>query len=248
MLHGIFNWRDYGAVKALAAVALQKYMVRHCDFVFANSNLTRVMNGLMWNLPADAAIPLGTTRDFIEQAEASPLIRNAANRHVVYVGRWVKSKQVDKIIRAAVLLHRRGVHFPLELAGTGAEEPALRQLAAGDDEIIFRGFVPHEEIFPLFHQAEIFISLSEAEPFGITFAEALMAGCKIICPDTGGQTEFLSRFPDRVRMLSSTDPASIASAMEELMDAAVPDLPSAEVCPAFDYSTTARCILDYLKP
>lgn len=248
MLHGIFNYRDYGTVKTLAAVTLQKYMVRHSDFVFANSNLTRVMNGLMWNLPVDAVIPLGTTRDFIQQAEASPLIQNAANRQVVYVGRWVKSKQVDKIIRAAMLLHSRGIRFPLDIAGNGTEETFLRQLAAGDDEITFHGFVSHDEIYPFFHQAEIFISLSEAEPFGITFAEALMAGCKIICPDSGGQVEFLRRFPDRVRMLSSTDPESIAAAVEELMNTSVPDLSSAEVCPAFDYTSTAQSILDFLKP
>ncbi len=248
MLHGVFNYRDYGRVKTLAAVALQRAMIRHSDFVFANSNLTRVMNGLMWNLPVDAVIPLGTTQDFLRQVQQSPVIRNAANRQVVYVGRWVKSKQVDKIVRAAVLLHRRGISFPLDLAGTGAEEAALRHLAAGDEEITFHGFVPHEEIYPFFHQADIFVSLSEAEPFGITFAEALMAGCKIICPDTGGQTEFLRRFPDRVRMLSSTEPADIAAAMEELMNTTVEDLPSGEICPAFDYMSTARSILDFLKP
>ena len=248
MLHGVFNYRDYGRLKALAAVALQRAMIRSGDYVFANSNFTRVMNGLMWNLPVDAVIPLGTTRDFLRQAQESPVIRNAANRRVVYVGRWVKSKQVDKIVRAAVLLHRKGVSFPLDLAGTGDQEAALRQLAAGDGEITFHGFVPHKEIYPFFHRAEIFVSLSEAEPFGITFAEALMAGCKIICPDTGGQTEFLRRFPDRVRMLSSTDPSSIAGAMEELMNTPVPDLSSREVCPAFDYAATAQSILDFLKP
>ena len=247
LLHGFFNFRDYGAAKTLTAVLFQKWMAKKADYVLCNSSLTRMGNGLFWNLSTDGVIPLGTTRDFMDEAEADPVIRNAANRRVVYVGRLVKSKQADKVIRAALLLHQQGFSFPLDIAGAGAEEKALRQMAAGDDEIRFDGFVPHRKIYSYFHEAEILVSLSEAEPFGITFAEALMAGCKIICPNTGGQTEFLRGYTDRVRFLPDTEPETIAAAIRELMGTPVPELSSKDICPQYDYRNTARKILEYTE-
>ena len=44
----------------------------------------------------------------------------------------------------------------------------------------------------MFSNAKIFISCSETEPFGMVFIEALLQGCLIVAPRSGGPLEIFS--------------------------------------------------------
>ena len=50
----------------------------------------------------------------------------------------------------------------------------------------------------LYSRAEIYITLSEAEAFGITMLEALQNNCKIVCSSIPAYLELAEKFPEFV--------------------------------------------------
>jgi glycosyltransferase involved in cell wall biosynthesis len=90
----------------------------------------------------------------------------------------------------------------------------------------------------------VFISLNLSEPYGITFCEALLAGCKIICPATGGQVEFLRKYPNTTQILRDDSAAQIAEAIKSISETKQADTINVE---DFTYEKTAKEILDIVK-
>jgi glycosyltransferase involved in cell wall biosynthesis len=61
-------------------------------------------------------------------------------------------------------------------------------------------------------RSSIFVSLSDLEPMGVVFVEAMLAGCAIVAPHFGGHREFIPPgYP--LHPCDPGDVASIAAAM-----------------------------------
>ena len=98
-------------------------------------------------------------------------------------------------------------------------------------------------MFKKYSDAEIFISLNETESFGITYVEALLSGCKIICPKTGGQVEFLCNYPDRVQFVDLHSQDDIATAIKYLLETPTKEIDSDQLIDKFSYKNTASVLL-----
>ena len=243
-LHGFFNFRSYGRMKTLAAVLYQKWLAGKADCVCANSSFTAAINRKIWNIPVDAVIHLGADEDYLQQIQAKPQIVNAANRVILFTGRLVEGKGCDKIIEAVASLNRKHAEYQLVIAGDGKQRGELESLAQDRKcNVCFLGRVEHAQMIDVYRNAEVFISLNETEPYGIVFVEALLAGCKIVCPATGGQVEFLREHADRVALLEQNDTAGIAAAIEQMMMCQCEPVDSQRMCEQFSYETTAKKIL-----
>ena len=65
----------------------------------------------------------------------------------------------------------------LVIVGDGEELNHLKKLSEGFSNIIFKGYLKHEQTIEEMKQSDIFILTSENETFGMVYLEAMGAGC-----------------------------------------------------------------------
>ena len=241
-LHGFFNVQSYGISKTLAATALTKQMTGYADCVIANSNFTAAVNQRIWNIFVDGVAHLGVDEDFIGKVMPTAE-RNADElKKILFVGRLAVSKHVERAIRAVALLEDSS--YELIIAGDGPERQKLEKLSKDlKVNARFLGRVEHDKVAELYKKCGTFISLCESEPYGLTYAEALIAGCKIVCPTTGGQVEFLMNYPDRISFVDVLDIRSIAEGIKKCIDNGNTDVNEGMV-EKFRYLETAKKIIE----
>ena len=92
-------------------------------------------------------------------------------------------------------------------------------------------------------ETEFLFSLGESEPYGLTYAEALLAGCKIVCPITGGQVEFLMNYLDRISFVDVLSNKSIAEGIKKCLETGNVNF-NEDLIQKFRYSETAKRILE----
>lgn len=98
--------------------------------------------------------------------------RSASDYYLVLC-RLADHKRVEEIVSAF-----SGSDRKLIVAGTGPEEPRLRQLAG--DNVDFCGYVTEEEKVRLLSEAKAYIFNAEGEAFGMSPIEALASGTPVI--------------------------------------------------------------------
>ncbi len=99
--------------------------------------------------------------------------------NVVYVGRLVERKHVDVIINA---LQKSNIDkFHLDIIGTGPCQEALENLTntipKSRGEVVFHGRMSREKVMEFNKNAHAFVMVSEREPFGLVYLEAMAAKC-----------------------------------------------------------------------
>lgn len=105
----------------------------------------------------------------------------------IYVGRLIKYKNVDVIIRA--LQKKYQDKAILHIIGEGAEEDNLRQLSKQlgiEKNVIFHGQLPRNEVYSMMKKSYCFIMVSDNETFGMVYIEAMLAGCITVASKAGG--------------------------------------------------------------
>jgi 1,2-diacylglycerol 3-alpha-glucosyltransferase len=96
----------------------------------------------------------------------------------VYVGRISYEKSIDMLIR--VFMQSTNPRMKLLVVGEGPETEVLKKMAASDERIIFTGAIPYADV-PLYYQAgDVFLNASISETQGLTFIEAMAAGCLLL--------------------------------------------------------------------
>jgi glycosyltransferase involved in cell wall biosynthesis len=106
--------------------------------------------------------------------------------------------------------------------GGGPENDVFRQLEArlGADPALGRkafllGFIPDEEMYPLFSIADVFATPSEMEGFGMSASQAAAAGTAVVSSDL---VPFSTLFvPEHAVVVPAGDVGAFASAMRALL-------------------------------
>ena len=137
-------------------------------------------------------IPLGIPRPPKVQASRQTFGFNDNEILLVSVGRLVARKAVDQLIHLIKKLGREDVK--LIIIGSGPQEKNLRNLAkqlSVQDKIRFMGFIEEDEKNRLLNIADLYVSTSQHEGFGLVYLEAMATKNPVVCYDYGGQTDFL---------------------------------------------------------
>lgn len=106
-----------------------------------------------------------------------------------------KKYGIDVLIHAFALAARElgaSTELRLEIAGTGPEEFALKELAAQLDigsAVTFHGAVPHTRVPEMLQRLDIFAALSRDESFGVAAVEASACGLPVVVSDADGLAE-----------------------------------------------------------
>ncbi len=112
--------------------------------------------------------------------------------NILFVGRIVPNKKIDDLIRV-VFYYKKYISPLVRLIVVGKTSSlpnyyeSLVNLAdefyLKPEEICFTGHVPEEEMFSLYRAADVFLSLSEHEGFGLPFIESMVFDLPIVAYD-----------------------------------------------------------------
>jgi glycosyltransferase involved in cell wall biosynthesis len=171
----------------------QRFFLRylpHLNYLFGGKNiavsyLTRAIYEKIFNVPVHECIHNGIDNYY----NNFQLSRSKPRNNIVYVGRLDENKGIQRIIDAFQSIS--DTSYKLILIGDGPLKKPLLKL--NSERIVVLGFLSEDEKVKYLSEADIFISLNDFEPMGITFLEAAVLQCKIVAPFAGGFHEFVDR-------------------------------------------------------
>lgn len=145
--------------------------------------------------------------------------RTLKNGHVslLYVGQFIKRKNVRVVIELSRILKRRGWKGILNLVGDGPEFEQIKNSVGHNRYIRFHGHVSsRDELLTFYRDADIFVMPSVAETFGLVYIEAMSQGLPVIY--TRGEA-IDGYFPDGMIgfAVEPEAPEQIADRVEELL-------------------------------
>ncbi|MDH3378371.1 MAG: glycosyltransferase family 4 protein, partial [Gammaproteobacteria bacterium] len=175
---------------------IPKY-VSHSDLVVADSEFNAeelVKSGaceldrirvLPLPVPDELFLPTQTSHDLIDQYDLT------GQRILLYVGRMAANKRIDLLVDCLKAVKQKLSNVKLLLVGDGASNEALRhevkraQSRAEElglrDEVIFTGVVG--SVAPYFGLADVYVSASLHEGFGVPLVEAMACGVPVVATD-----------------------------------------------------------------
>ena len=134
---------------------------------------------------------------------------------VLYVGRIIKAKGIDCLIRALA----RTDEIQAKIVGTGEATAELQSLAANfnlRDRVHFEGRVRHQELPRYYSEADGLVHPARLpEPFGRTILESFQCGTPAIVSNTGGPPWIVG---DAGKTFQPDDVARLAEILGELRD------------------------------
>lgn len=224
--------------------ALGEKMAR-ASFVRVNtaSNVD-YLRALASRLPASAPVdPAKVTLVYnavtLAPAQEAP-VAMGPTRRILAIGRFVKTKGFDDLLRACAVLAGQGMDFILTLAGAGAEGNNLKQVARSlglGDRVLFPGFVTHEQVSRLLHEADCFVMPSvvgkNGDRDGIpnVIMEAAMHRVPVVATDCSGIGEVI-RDGETGWLVPQRQPQALAQALAETLTRRDLALPRAQACKA----------------
>jgi len=143
-------------------------------------------------------IPLGIERPTAAAAETIPALRASfglpENAFVlVTIGRLVARKATSRLVDILAATRLPDTH--LLIVGSGPDSAAIADRARTlglSDRVHLLGQLSEERKYAALRAADVFVSTSQHEGFGLVFLEAMAFGLPVVCYDRGGQTDFLS--------------------------------------------------------
>lgn len=174
-------WYEYlGKIKGLFGRLIEKLTFKLTDNVITISNYVKstldFYNGKIY------VVPDGVQFDRIRM-----LRKKGEKSNLIFVGRLIKHKNVDILLRAMDILKRRGFSFKCFIIGDGPEKKNLKKLSEElglEYEVKFLGRVPSDDdVYRYMKSSDVFVFPSSREGAGIVTLEANAAGLPVITAD-----------------------------------------------------------------
>ncbi len=115
----------------------------------------------------------------------------------LFAGRLIADKGVDDLLRALVLLRKRGISAAAVIVGDGPEQPRLEAMALElglSDSVCFVGPKSAAELTDLMNRHRVLVVPSKwYEPIAIVALEAMACGCVVVGSEGGGLAVTIGR-------------------------------------------------------
>lgn len=144
------------------------------------------------------------------------MVQNCVN--LVGVGKLLKSKGFDRIVRIVGKLHTEGYSLHLYLLGTGPEqsnlESLIRQLGL-TEHVTFLGYQTNPYRF--LSKCDLFVCASFAEGFSTAATEALIVGTPVCTVEVSGMKEMLGEH-NEYGIVTGNDETALYHGIRGLLD------------------------------
>jgi len=138
---------------------------------------------------------------------------------ILSLGRVAPEKNLDLLFKAFSILHQRRKDIKLVIAGGGPAIEHYRAIAKEmniDDDIIFTGFIPDEDVSLYYAACDAFAISSKFETQGIVVLEAMACGKSVAGIDFRAVSELIEH--NRNGYLFRDDPGSCADVLEKAIE------------------------------
>ncbi len=125
----------------------------------------------------------------INKTETKALLQVSAKKVVLFVGYLVERKGIFDLVQAFKQLDPED--SVLIVAGGGAHERAVKELAGNQDSILFPGYVDGYGKAQYYSIADVFVLPTLADPWGLVIMEAMMFGLPVITTTAAGASELI---------------------------------------------------------
>jgi len=110
---------------------------------------------------------------------------------ILYFGRLHYQKNVDLLIRSFKYVKEKINDIKLIIIGTGADFDKLKNMSAGDNDIIMTGFIPDDNLIDYLRAADIVVFPSRGENASLTIMEAMACELPVVSSDVGNAKKIL---------------------------------------------------------
>lgn len=189
-------------------IRTEKMIYDECDLVVATTPTQRdLLLDSEYDVPRDKIRVIPPGYDDQRFYPVSIASRTAMKRDlgvrgplILALGRLAKNKGYDLLLRAMPVVFQRVPEARLLLA-VGSSEPneneqqiliGLHELAREleiDKQVIFKDYIPDDQLADHYRAADVFALSSRYEPFGMTAVEAMACGTPVVATTEGGLCE-----------------------------------------------------------
>jgi 1,2-diacylglycerol 3-alpha-glucosyltransferase len=149
--------------------------------------------------------PIATLQNFIdtdffrpvdnkETQEKIKRVFGVGGPSLVYMGRLSYEKNIDDVINAFAIAHKKDQNLKLMIVGDGPEKINLIKLAVDlgvKSNVIFTGFLKGEELVRVLQANDIFLTASRSENMPLSLLEAMAVGLPFVTVREKGLVEIL---------------------------------------------------------
>ncbi len=196
------------------AIAVSPAMVENLERIFPRNKIVVIPNGITFDVEAhDPETKAGEFRKFHSIPRDAPL--------VVTLGELKPLKGQRDLILAAneVLKRHEDAYFVVAGKDNSIDQKFRRELKrlakvlGLERRIIWLDWL--DDISPLLAAADLFVSPSHSESFGLAILDAMAAGAPVVATDTDGAKTLIS---DQNTLVPIKDPLALAAAITRYLD------------------------------
>lgn len=178
------DWQTYMGNAGMIAFMIERLSTKLPKHIIAASSHTK-HNLSRLHHRSRGAMVVASGIDTAALARIKPATESC---DILYVGRLVKDKRVDILLKAFVHVLAARPNTRLVIVGDGVERRNLESLTAMlgiADQVTFTGRVSlDEDIYRFMKRARVFASASSREGFGIVTIEAIACGTPVVVADS----------------------------------------------------------------
>jgi glycosyltransferase involved in cell wall biosynthesis len=233
------EWIKYMGMKGVIAAFIEHLCTRLPHRITAASTHTKeLLATVHGRVKGVGVVTSGIDKSLLESAPLAQL-----RCDVLYVGRLVKDKHVEKLISAMGVVHRVHPDMHCVIIGQGVERHRLEEKVHQSGlsaHITFLDPLPKAtDVYAYMKTAKVFCSPSVREGFGIVSLEALGCGTPVIT--TNSPTNAARHLIHDGQNGSIVTPTTIALAEAIMHWTSVPHKPNmAGLIPSYDWHTLAQ--------
>lgn len=140
--------------------------------------------------------------------------------NILWCGRFLSWKRVDKLVQAFINLSQRQTDIHLTIVGNGPMRKQVEKLVQKcPEQITLYDFLPTDTIRTLMNQADIYVLPSNGcEGWGAVVNEAMAEGCAIIGGDQAGSIKALVKDGENGLLLRKGNVKEISDKLEYLIE------------------------------
>ncbi|MCA9382759.1 glycosyltransferase family 4 protein [Candidatus Dojkabacteria bacterium] len=167
----------------------------YADRVFAVSEKTKNTIVEQYMIPEDKITVIHNAVPYNGERASTVVPADKKEKIVLFLGRMSVQKGADYLLKAAekVLKIHKDVKFVFVGAGDMLKYLIDMSIDLGiSQNVVFTGYMSHEEVDKAYHYADLFVMPSVSEPFGITSLEAIRNGTPVLMSKQSGASEVVS--------------------------------------------------------
>jgi phosphatidylinositol alpha-1,6-mannosyltransferase len=209
---------------------MMRRVLRHVDFVIANSRNTQRIVQEEWGLSLERIRVLNPG---VDTCRFLPAPRSVAARRklgwgerpvILTVSRLQKRKGHDQMISALDEIRRAVPNVLYAIVGDGEERQSLDQLVVREnlhDHVRFHGELDDDSLVSCYQQCDLFVLPNrqvgqDIEGFGMVLVEAQACGKAVVAGTSGGTAETMS-IPETGMVVACEKPQELAQLVGELL-------------------------------